>query len=296
MQNPPVAVEAYYCVELSGTWQTAYAMEQIKLLEQKALAEQQQLQLQKTKPPPPAKKKGIIGSLKDLMKKTPPPPKPEEKDEKAKAKKKKPVTPVAVSSLADIEAKLAQQTQQQQNESVAATTSAAPSSLAALEAKLTQQSISQAPPSTGRRHFVTSARGQVVTILRGVYSFNTATDKVDTSTIQTSRTTSKAKENWLVSSRIRPTRQRHVRKPAQKSAPAAGKRRKTNRLHLFHPNPSKRPKRNHPSSRELPRERLPRSHNPRRNRHINQRSCICICALFFKEKEREREREREREI
>ena len=82
------------------------AMEQIKLLEQKALAEQQQLQLQKTKPPPPAKKKGIIGSLKDLMKKTPPPPKPEEKDEKAKAKKKKPVTPVAVSSLANIEAKL----------------------------------------------------------------------------------------------------------------------------------------------------------------------------------------------
>ena len=125
------------------------AMEQIKLLEQKALAEQQQQQLQKTKPPPPAKKKGIIGSLKDLMKKTPPKPKPEEKDEKAKAKKKKPVTPVAVSSLADIEAKLAQQTQQQQNESVAATTSAAPSSLAALEAKLTQQSISQAPPSTG---------------------------------------------------------------------------------------------------------------------------------------------------
>ena len=124
------------------------AMEQIKLLEQKALAEQQQQQQQQqqqTKPPPPTKKKGIIGSLKDLLKKTPPPKPEEEADEKATTKPKKPAAPAVVSSLADIEAKLAQQTQPV----VAAGAAAAPSSLAALEAKLTQQSISQAPPSSG---------------------------------------------------------------------------------------------------------------------------------------------------
>jgi 5'-3' exoribonuclease 1 len=121
------------------------AMEQIKLLEQKALAEQQQQQQQQqqqTKPPPPTKKKGIIGSLKDLLKKTPPPKPEEEADEKATTKPKKPAAPAVVSSLADIEAKLAQQTQP-------VVAASAPSSLAALEAKLTQQSISQAPPSSG---------------------------------------------------------------------------------------------------------------------------------------------------
>ena len=119
------------------------AMEQIKLLEQKALAEQQQQQQQQqTKPPPPTKKKGIIGSLKDLLKKTPPPKPEEEADEKATTKPKKPAAPAVVSSLADIEAKLAQQTQP-------VVAASAPSSLAALEAKLTQQSISQASPSSG---------------------------------------------------------------------------------------------------------------------------------------------------
>ena len=182
------------------------AMEQIKLLEQKALAEQQQQQQQQqqqTKPPPPTKKKGIIGSLKDLLKKTPPPKPEEEADEKATTKPKKPAAPAVVSSLADIEAKLAQQTQP-------VVAASAPSSLAALEAKLTQQSISQAPPSSGGGS--TSLQALEAKLLQSSAAPvpPTPPPKVNASAAQTS-TRTKAKENRLGSGGIRPTRQRHVR-------------------------------------------------------------------------------------